>query len=157
MISDTDTERDRKTVRVHIDRKTYKSPATTTGKALYELADIGERRELFREVEGDEDDEFVPRDGTVIHLHQDEHFYSRRDKSVTLIVNLDEKDWEKRRISYEEVTLLAFPNPPPGIVITYSVEYSDGPRRNPEGSLTEGRSVKVRERMIFSVTETGRS
>ncbi len=74
-----------------------------------------------------------------------------------LIVNLEEKSWDKKRISYEEVTLLAFGPPPPGIIITYTVEFENGPRSNPEGSLTPGKSVKVREGMVFSVTETGRS
>jgi hypothetical protein len=54
-------------------------------------------------------------------------------------------------------TLVAFGPPPPGIVITYTVEFENGPLSNPEGSLTPGKSVKVREGMVFSVTETGRS
>jgi hypothetical protein len=85
-----------------------------------------------------------------------ERFYTSRNK-VTLIVNLDAKQWGERRISYEQVTLLAYPDPPPGIVITYTVEYEGGPASNPHGSITEGESVKVKDGMIFSVTETGRS
>lgn len=85
-----------------------------------------------------------------------ERFYTDRSK-VTLIVNLQEKPWTGRRISYEQVTLLAYPNPPPGIVITYTVEYEAGPASNPDGSMTVGDSVKVKDRMVFSVTETGRS
>jgi Multiubiquitin len=144
-------------VRVHIDRKPYESPSPTTGEALYRLAGIGMDRELFREVQGDHEDELIRRDESEMHLHKDEHFYSQPARAVTIIVNLDPKPWDRRRISYEEVTLLAFPNPPPGIVITYTVEYNHGPRSHPEGSLTVGTSVKVRNEMNFSVTETGRS
>ena len=125
--------------------------------ALYELAGVPAGRELFGDLEDDQEDALIPRDDTVVHLAQDEHFFTRRDRDVTLIVNLEEKSWDKKRISYEEVTLLAFGPPPPGIIITYTVEYERGPRRNPEGSLTPGRSVKVRDGMVFSVTETGRS
>lgn len=85
-----------------------------------------------------------------------ERLYTDRSK-ITLIVNLQEKSWAQRRISYEQITLLAYPNPPPGIVITYTVEYEAGPASNPEGSMTVGDSVKVKDRMVFSVTETGRS
>jgi len=144
-------------VRIHIDRKPYESPNPTTGDALYTLADVEAHRQLFREVEDNHEDELVPRDAAEIQLHRDEHFYSQKAQGVTIIVNLDERPWDKRRISYEQVTHLAYPNPPPGIVITYTVEYEAGPRVNPEGSLTVGESVKVREGMVFSVTETGRS
>ena len=144
-------------VRIHIDRKTYKSPSPTTGEALYDLANVPEGRDLFRDLEDDQEDTLIPRNGTAIDLVQDEHFYTRRTKDITLIVNLEEKLWDKKRISYEEVTLLAFGPPPPGIIITYTVEFDKGPRSNPEGSLTPGKSVKVREGMVFSVTETGRS
>jgi hypothetical protein len=75
----------------------------------------------------------------------------------TLIVNLEKKDWKEEKISYEQVVHLAFPNPPPGIVITYTVEYERGPHQNPSGSLTKGHSVYVKDRMVFGVTETGRS
>jgi hypothetical protein len=144
-------------VRIHVDRRQYESPNPTTGEALYLLTGIPAHRELFREAEGNHEDELVPRSHNEIHLHQDGHFYSQKEKGITIIVNLEEKTWDKRQISYEQVTLLAYPNPPPGIVITYTVEYEGGPRSNPEGSLTVGQSVKVREGMVFTVTETGRS
>src|SRR5438128_2635276 len=44
-------------------------------------------------------------------------------EDFTLIVNLEKKEWKEEKISYDQVVHLAFPNPPPGIVITYTVEY----------------------------------
>jgi len=149
--------RDIQHVRIHVDRKTYKSVSPITGVALYELANVPKGHGLFRDIEDDQDDMLIPRNETSSHLVHNEHFYTRREKDITLIINLEEKSWDKKRISYEEITLLAFGPPPPGIVITYTVEYENGPRSNPEGSLISGKSVKVRERMVFSVTETGRS
>jgi hypothetical protein len=153
----TGNEAPNSAVRIHIDRKPHEVATPTTGATLYALAGIEMHQQLFREAEGNHEDEPVHRDHSEIRLHQDEHFYSQKENGVTIIVNLEEKTWDKRRISYEQVTLLAYPSPPPGIVITYTVEYERGPRRNPEGSLTVGQSVKVREGMVFSVTETGRS
>lgn len=144
-------------VRIHIDRKTYKTVSPITGEALYELANVPKGHSLLRDPGDDQEEILVPRNETSNDLVHDEHFYTRREQDITLIVNLEEKSWGKKRISYEEVTLLAFGAPPPGIVITYTVEYEQGPRGNPEGSLISGKSVKVRERMVFSVTETGRS
>ena len=79
------------------------------------------------------------------------------DKTVVLIVNLEKKSWSEEKIAYEQVIHLAFPHPPDGIVITYTVEYERGPAQNPEGSLTKGHVVYVKKGMVFNVTETGRS
>jgi len=78
-------------------------------------------------------------------------------KTTTIIVNAEQKTWGEKDISYEQVTLLAFPNPPPGVVITYTVEYERA-EGNKEGSLVMGgKPVAVKDGMIFTVTETGRS
>jgi Multiubiquitin len=143
-------------VRIHIDRKPYESANPTSGEQLYRLAGVPPHRELFREVGSDREDELVPRDAPEVPLHEDEHFYS--EKEIILIVNAQKKPWTETTISYQQVTHLAYPEPaPPGIVITYTVEYEHGPHRNREGSLTVGQSVHVKNRMIFVVTETGRS
>lgn len=156
-MSDSTQEKPPHTVRIHIDRTPYESPNPTTGAALYALADVGHHRDLFKEVDGNHEDELIERDDEKVHLKIDDHFYSQRE--VTLIVNAQRKPWNETRINYEEVTHLAFPDPgPPGVVITYTVEYEAGPRQNPEGSLTRtSKAVRVKNGMIFHVTETGRS
>lgn len=143
-------------VTIHIDRQPYNSPTPTTGRALYDLAGIPAHRELFREVEGDREDQPVDRNDEKVVLNQDEHFYSQRE--IVLVVNAQKKPWAELKISYAQVTHLAFPEPPPpGIVITYTVEYEGGPRQNREGSMTEADVVYVKQGMMFGVTETGRS
>lgn len=76
---------------------------------------------------------------------------------VTIIVNGREKSWHKGEISYEEVVALsAVPlpdGPDPGFTITYRNAHGD----KPEGTLTPGKSVKVKDGMIFNVTPTNRS
>jgi hypothetical protein len=63
-------------VRIHIDRKPHESPDPTTGAALYVLGKVQSGYELFKEVRGDHEDEPIANDGSVIHLKEDEHFYS---------------------------------------------------------------------------------
>jgi len=156
-MSESTKEKPPHKVRIHIDRKAYESPTPTTGEALYALADIGRHRDLFKEIDGNHEDELVERSDEKVHLKEDDHFYSQ--KEVTIVVNAQPKPWVETKIDYTQVTHLAFPEPPPqGIVITYTVEYEAGPRKNPEGSLTKGGpAVRVKNGMIFHVTETGRS
>jgi hypothetical protein len=78
-------------------------------------------------------------------------------KTTNIIVNAEQTTWSEKEISYDQVTLVAFPNPPPGVVITYTVEYERA-EGNKDGSLVQGgQPVKVKDGMIFTVTETGRS
>ena len=142
-------------VRVHIDRVAYETETPTTGAALYALADIGPHFELFREVEGSDEDDPIPRDGTPIALREDEHFYSQ--KEYRIVVNAREAEVDKRRISYAEVVALAFNPVPVGPDIIFTITYRKGPHANPKGTLPEGESVLVKNGMIFVVTQTNRS
>ena len=142
-------------VRIHIDREPVESPNPTTGEALYLLGHVSENRELFREVGGDREDEFIPRDGKTVHLTGDEHFYTQ--KAVTLLVNGEAQVVTETRLSFDQVVNLAFPVPPAGQCIEFTVTFRNGPPANPKGSLTEGHSVKIKNRMIFDVTPTDRS
>ncbi len=81
----------------------------------------------------------------------------KHEKPVTIIVNAQPKPWDEKEISYEQVVKLAFPNPPPNVVITYTVEYERAAGKKPDGSLVAGQSVHVKDGTIFNVTETGRS
>ncbi|UXI66128.1 multiubiquitin domain-containing protein [Tahibacter amnicola] len=154
-MSNQEHERPPHDVRIHIDHNQYQSPTPTTGNALYALGNVAANRQLFRQAHGNQDDVLIERSDDPVDLKQGDHFYSH--KEFRIVVNAQEKLWNETTISFEQVTLLAFPNPPPGIVITYTVEYEAGPRPNPEGSMTAGQSVRIKNGMIFSVTETGRS
>lgn len=78
-------------------------------------------------------------------------------KTVTIIVEGQEHEWPKEEISYAEVVTLEVPDYAQHPEITYSVKYKRGHGNKPEGILTPGTSVKVKEGMIFSVSETGQS
>ena len=78
-------------------------------------------------------------------------------KTYTIIVEGAPHEWPKEEITYAEVVTLEVPDYSQHPAITYSVKYKDGPRGKPEGVLSPDASVKVREGMVFSVFETGKS
>lgn len=78
-------------------------------------------------------------------------------KNVNIIVEGNPHEWVKDDISYEEVVSLEIPNYSSHPEITYSVKYKRGHGSKPEGILSPGGSVKVKDGMIFSVSETGQS
>lgn len=142
-------------VRIHINREPYESPDPTTGAALYVLGKIGPHQELFREVGGDHEDEPVSNDHAPIRLTRDEHFYSQRDFHI--IVNARPKVVTERVLSFDQIVKLAFENPPAGPNIMFTVTYRNGPPKNPEGTLLEGQSVRIKDKMVFNVTPTDKS
>jgi len=79
------------------------------------------------------------------------------DKQFTIIVNGREKVVTSRELSFAEVIALAFENPATGPNIFYTVTFRRGEGNKPEGSLTEGETVKVKDGMIFNVSVTDKS
>ncbi len=152
------TEReDHRHVRIHIDQAPHESPTPTTGAALYALGKVGPGLELFREVTGDREDSEVTNGPETLHLKEDEHFYSGEPRTYTIYVNAQPKVVATKTVTYEQIVALAFPNPPTGPNVRFTVGYEDGPHQNPAGSLMPGQSVRIKEGMIFNVTPTDKS
>jgi hypothetical protein len=86
-----------------------------------------------------------------------ERFVTEKRKQVIIIVEGTPHEWSKERISHEQVVTLEVPNYNPNSGITYSVTYEKGSSSKPEGILAPGASVKVKNRMVFNVSETGQS
>ncbi|MDR3488658.1 MAG: multiubiquitin domain-containing protein [Bradyrhizobium sp.] len=141
-------------IRVHINRERYEVESPTIGAKLYEIGNVGPHQELFREVDGNQDDVLVPREAE-IQLVEDEHFYSQKD--VEIVVNAEPKLVPGPRASFDQVLRLAFPNPLQGPNILTTITYRKGPAANEKGSLLPGQTVKIKNRMIFDVTQTDKS
>lgn len=141
-------------VRVHINRVTFQSATPTAGETLYSLAGITTHEKLYREVEGDEEDERIPRDDTVICLMQDGHFYSQ--KVFDILVNGDDHEIDTKEITYVRVVdlYLGSGGKPSN---EYLVKFSHGPAENPSGTLPPGQKVEVKDGMRFRVAGTGES
>lgn len=78
-------------------------------------------------------------------------------KTITIVVEGTEHEWPKGDITYDEVVTLEVPDYSQHPEINYSVKYKRGQGNKPEGVLVKGDSVKVKEGMIFNVSETGQS
>jgi hypothetical protein len=79
-------------------------------------------------------------------------------KHTTIIVDGTEHEWAEKEISYEQVVNLAYDNnPPTGENVLITVGYHRGHGEKPEGDLSPGQSVKVKDGMVFDVTATDRS
>lgn len=144
-------------VRIHIDQHQQESPDPTTGAALYLLGKVPAGLELYREVSGDREDQPIENGPEIVHLKEDEHFHSGPPKTYTIYVNGEQKEVTTKTVSFAEIVALAYPKPPKGDNILYTVSYEDGPLANPQGSLKDGETVKVKNGMIFNVTATDKS
>lgn len=80
------------------------------------------------------------------------------EKLVTIYVETKPHPWPKdAEISHEQVVKLEIPGYTPGGGITYSVKFTRGHGEKPEGVLAEGTSMKVKDGMRFTVSDTGQS
>jgi hypothetical protein len=90
-------------------------------------------------------------------LKKEAHVAHEPKKTVTIVVEGTPHEWPKDEISYEQVVTLEVPTYSPLSGISYAVKYTRGHGHKPEGILSPGESVKVKEGMVFSVSETGQS
>lgn len=81
-----------------------------------------------------------------------------KDKTVTIVVDGTPHEVPKKElITYLEVVALAYPDYAQHPETTYSITYMRGHGDKPEGILSPGGSVKVKEGMSFRVDRTGQS
>jgi hypothetical protein len=147
-------------VRVHIDQKEYQSPNPTTGADLYELGHVREGLALYKEVSGDHEDKLVRIDAPEIHLTQDEHFHSGQppEKHYIIIVNTDPFVLDHDVVSFDEIVKLAYPVPPTGQDIVYTVSFEHAKSTPHHGDMAEGGKVTVKKHgTTFDVDHTNRS
>jgi hypothetical protein len=78
------------------------------------------------------------------------------DRDVKIFVNTRPHTVPPGEVTFEQVVAFAFPAPPPG-QWEYTVTYRNGSPGHPKGSLLPGKSVPVREGMIFNVSATDKS
>jgi|SRR5579883_2500426 len=79
------------------------------------------------------------------------------ERTFHIVVNLRKKEVDDAYLSFEQVVKLAYPDPTPGKEYDYTVTYDKGPTENPEGEMVAGDTVKIKNEMVFNVTQTDRS
>lgn len=83
--------------------------------------------------------------------------HEHEKKLVTIIVNGSPHEWPKDEITYPELVTVDVPDYPQHPEITYLVTYKNGHGNKPEGTLSLGGTVRVKEGMVFSVSPSGQS
>lgn len=92
------------------------------------------------------------------NVKENGHDDHEKHKEVTVIVNTREHLWDKKGdISYEEVVVLAFGSYSINEGVVYTVTFSKGDGSRHEGSMVRGDTLKVKDGMIFNVTQTNKS
>lgn len=92
-------------------------------------------------------------------IHPDHPTKPEHPNRITILVNGEEKMLlpHVEKISYEEIVKLAYGILPTNPNTIYTVAYSNGPSSNVKGTLTKGRSVWVKEGMVFNVGKSDKS
>ena len=115
----------------------------------------------FELVLGHETGAVIPDDSEIAlsELHAALRLFTRprQPEVVTIIVNGRPRQVKGPKVSFDQIVALAFPTPPPGTDVQFTVQYMRGPGHKPSGTLIEGQSVKIRSGMEFDVTPTNRS
>lgn len=126
------------------------------GRGLLDLAGLGPEHEVLLQRENEPDKVIGPDDEVELDAKGVERMVTRL-RRVTIAVNARPKTVPLQPISFDALIRLAFENPPSGDGVQFTVQYTRGPEGHASGSLVEGQTVMVRERMEFDVTSTNRS
>ena len=151
-----------KVLHLMINEKNYKwEQQHITGAQVRQLGNIPQSDKLFLAIKRPWEDEPIL-DETMIDLLRPgiEKFYSSHVddfRPISIIVNGRPKEWNERKISYEQIVKLAFPNAVENDTTVYTVTYTNGPKQNEEDSMVKGDVVFVKNQMVFNVTATNRS
>lgn len=127
------------------------------GEEIRKLGKIPNEDEIFLSIKKPWEDEMITDESRVdLARPEIEHFFSK-PKSFHIIVNGTKKEWHKPKISFGEVIILAFGSYDESQNIVYTVAYEDGPKENPQGTMSKGQEVSVKNKMIFHATATNKS
>jgi hypothetical protein len=118
---------------------------------------IPEDHDLFLDTDADRP---IPRGGLVnLAGCGVERVRSRKaePRLIGIVVNGRPREVQPGEISFEQLILLAFPTPPSGPQVSFTVSFRKGRAPRPEGSLLPGQSIHVIEGMTFNVSATDKS
>ncbi|MCA9178776.1 MAG: multiubiquitin domain-containing protein [Planctomycetales bacterium] len=122
---------------------------------LRHIAGLGEHGRVWLERRDQEDRLLQPGEEVSLNPQGLERFYTER--AVTIIVNGRRKSVDQTTLTFDELLALAFDPVPDGPNWCFTATYRNGPTSNPEGTLVEGKSVRIKDGMVFNVTATDKS
>lgn len=125
------------------------------GRTLRELFGLDGASPLLRDFESPVDEPVGPDESAA--FADGPVFFTRQVSPVLVIVNGKRRRVTGPQLTFDALVGLAFDPPPTGDLICFTITYRGGPCSNPEGSLLEGQSVTITDRMVFNVTATDKS
>jgi hypothetical protein len=153
-------DQDKTTWKLLINSKNYDwNQENISGAEIRQLGNIPNEDEIFLALKKPWEDEII-RDDMQVNLTRPgiEQIYSvSKQFKVELIVNGRQKQWTEKTITFEQVVVLAFGTYDPNPNRAYTVTYDRGPHENPEGSMSKGDKVFVKNKMIFNAAATDKS
>lgn len=126
------------------------------GVQIRELGNIPMDVDIYLDIkEGWEDDLITDEEVVDLARPGKEKFITKPAQTkFTIIVNAQEKSWDKPTISFEQIIELAFGKYDPNPNIGYTVTYFRGHEPKPEGTMVKTSVVRVKNKMVFNVTAT---
>lgn len=80
-----------------------------------------------------------------------------QNKEYSFTINSKERTWSDKKISYEQLVVLAFGSVSADPNVYYTITFKKGENEKPEGTLVKGDEVRLKDGMRFNVTQTNRS
>lgn len=79
------------------------------------------------------------------------------DNNTSIIVNGRKETLKTNEVSFDDLVKEAFPDCGAGEDIYFTITYEGGGRKSPEGTLSKGSCVEIKDGMIFNVSRTDKS
>lgn len=80
----------------------------------------------------------------------------KKDREIVIILNARPKEVSKKKLTFEEIVVLAFGVYNPSERIIYKMTYSKG-HGGAEGILVPGKVLRVKEGMVINVKNSNKS
>jgi hypothetical protein len=86
-----------------------------------------------------------------------EKYRMKPEHPIEIIINAEDFEEPKGKISYDRVVELAYPDHANFPAATYSIIFERGSSGKPQGTLSKGGSVEIVKGIRFRVKRTGES
>lgn len=147
-------------VTIYINSAEYRvSAGAVTEQQLRELTSpaIPDDHRLYRDILDDLDDPIT--EDEIVVIKDGERFFTKHPvpTSFQIIVNGTRQTVPSALVSFEAVTAIAYPAPPAGAQLLFTVSYNRAASPRPAGTLRPGETVTIKNGTIFNVTATDKS
>lgn len=149
-----------KPVTIFINSAPYRVPAgAVMEQQLRELTSpaIPDDHRIWKDIIDDLDDPIT--EDEIVVIKDGDRFFTKTPEPTTfvIIVNGSKHTVAARIVSFEDIVAIAFPVPPAGSELIYTVSYNRASGPRPVGTLRAGETITIKNGTIFNVTATDKS